>query len=61
MQTGRWLSIDPLFAVADAYNIMNIGNATTAYNYVAGNIANDYDPTGLKPGGGDGKASKFKS
>ncbi|MEL6181686.1 MAG: RHS repeat-associated core domain-containing protein, partial [Myxococcota bacterium] len=47
-RVGRWLSIDPLFAAATPDNITTNGEVTTAYNYVAGNILNNIDPTGLK-------------
>ena len=52
---GRWLSIDPLFATTSSANITNLGNSTTAYAYVGGNYTNLYDPTGLKPKGGEGQ------
>ncbi|MEO1270764.1 MAG: RHS repeat-associated core domain-containing protein, partial [Myxococcota bacterium] len=57
---GRWLSIDPLFEVATPAKLSRWGEATTAYAYVANNVVNRVDPTGLmgagpsKPGGGGG-------
>jgi len=48
--TARWLSVDPAFATATADNVTRLGESTTAYNYVAGNLANATDPTGLAVG-----------
>jgi len=45
--TGRWLSVDPSFATLTDGNVGQLGESTTAYNYVAGNFANLVDPTGL--------------
>ena len=60
---GRWLSVDPAFATSTASNVSRLGESTTAYNYVAGNVINAYDPTGLgkKNTGGTSITSKFKS
>ena len=46
-RVGRWLSVDPAFGTTTADNLMKFGEATTAYNYVAGNFINAHDPTGL--------------
>ena len=44
---GRWLSIDPLFAVTQPDNLGRTGESTTGYAYVANNFINAIDPTGL--------------
>jgi RHS repeat-associated protein len=44
---GRWTAPDPLFSACDESKIENLGEATTAYAYVANNPANSVDPTGL--------------
>ena len=47
--TGRWLSPDPLFAVAKPKALTGKqGQSTTAYAYVANNGVNLIDPTGLE-------------
>lgn len=45
--TGRWLSPDPLFSVASSSLIGKLGDSTTAYAYVSGNVTNAIDKTGL--------------
>lgn len=45
--TGRWASPDPAFDVLNPDALRKIGEATTAYAYVANNPTNAYDPSGL--------------
>ncbi|MFO0750360.1 MAG: RHS repeat-associated core domain-containing protein [Myxococcota bacterium] len=44
--SGRWASVDPKFAVLDASLVQRLGEATTAYAYVANNFASAVDPDG---------------
>ncbi len=46
-RTGRWTSPDPLFTVATQAGLARLGEATTAYAYVAGTLSSVSDPTGL--------------
>ena len=55
-QSGRWLSPDPLFAVAMSSSIGKLGQSTGAYGYVAGRLVTMNDPTGLI--GVDGKLDR---
>ncbi len=45
--TGRWSSPDPLFHVIDSHKLEALGQATTAYAYVAGRTMLWTDPDGL--------------
>lgn len=46
--TGRWLSPDPLFEIASEGLLQRLGESTTAYAYVAGNVTNAIDLNGLE-------------
>jgi RHS repeat-associated protein len=46
--TGRWSSTDPLFHFATPDALDALGEATTAYAYVANNPSNLVDPNGLE-------------
>jgi RHS repeat-associated protein len=43
----RWTSPDPAFQTLDTKRLLDLGEATTAYAYVANNPINTIDPTGL--------------
>lgn len=45
--TGRWASVDPLFASVTPDSVASLGESTTAYAYVGNNPANSLDPFGL--------------
>ncbi len=45
--TGRWVSPDPAFAALSEDSVRKLGEATTAYAYVANDFSNAVDPTGL--------------
>jgi RHS repeat-associated protein len=44
---GRWLSPDPLFEIATEATFARLGEATSAFAYVANNPVGHRDPTGL--------------
>ncbi len=52
--TGRWDQVDPAFFSLDAAALRQLGESTTAYAYVGNDFANNFDPNGLKKGGGKG-------
>jgi RHS repeat-associated protein len=46
VESGRWISPDLLFAIADVGAMNRFGESATAYNYVAGNPIGSVDPSG---------------
>ena len=44
--TGRWASVDPAFSLLDPDAVKKLGEATTAYAYVANDFVDDIDPDG---------------
>lgn len=53
-QTGRWASVDPAFTTLTPERVTQLGEATTAYAYVANDFFGSVDPTGL------GKIARLK-
>ncbi len=63
-ELGRWSSVDPAFEELSADDLERLGEATSAYAFVANDFPNATDPTGLArapSGGGSFKNKALKS